>query len=46
MDCYILNTFLLVIILLFKIAIICYYYANQKSKQKNIVTKTIKNVEK
>ena len=33
-DCYILDTVLLVIILLFIIAIICYHYAKQRSKLK------------
>ena len=33
MDCYILHTFLLVIILIFMIAIICYYYEKHRSKQ-------------
>ena len=32
MDCYILHTVLLVIILLFLITIICYYYAKHRSK--------------
>ena len=36
MDCYILQTFLSEIILLFIIAIICYHYAKHRSKQKNI----------
>ena len=35
MDCYILHSFLLVIILLFIIAIIFYHYAKHKSKQKD-----------
>ena len=34
MDCYILHTVLLVIILLFVIDIICYHYAKQRSKHK------------
>ena len=34
MDCYILRTVLLVIILLFIIAITCYHYAKHKSKLK------------
>ena len=34
MDCYILLTFLLVAILLFMVAIICYHYAKHRSKQK------------
>ena len=41
MDCYILHTFLLVLILLFVIAIVCYRYAKHKSKQKNIGLLTI-----
>ena len=32
MECYILHTFLLVIILLFIITIICYHYTNHRSK--------------
>ena len=46
MDCYILNTFLLVIILLFKIAITCYHYANHKSKQKKYWHKNNKKCRK
>ena len=34
MDCYILHTFVLVIILLFIIAIIYYHYTRYRSKQK------------
>ena len=34
MDCYIFNTVLLVIILLFTIAIIWYHYAKHRSKRK------------
>ena len=41
-DFYILHTVLLLIILLIT-AIICYHYANHRSKQKNIVTLTTKN---
>ena len=41
MDCYILHTFLLVVILLFIRAIIYYHHAEHKSKQKNINTLTI-----
>ena len=41
MDCYILHTFLLVIILLFIIAIICYYFTKNGSKRKRIGTPTI-----
>ena len=37
MDCYILHTVLLVIILLFIIAIICYHYPKQRSKLKENV---------
>ena len=37
MDCYILHTFLLAIILLFIIAIICYHYAKHWSKLKKNV---------
>ena len=37
MDCYILHTVLLVIILLFIMAIICYQYAKHRSKLKNIL---------
>ena len=36
MDCYTLHTFLLVIILFFVIAIICYHYAKHWSKLKYI----------
>ena len=42
MDCYILHTVLLVIILLFIIAIICYHYAELRSK-KYIVLKIQKS---
>ena len=35
MDCYILNTVWLVIILLFIIAAFCYHYAKHKAKQRN-----------
>ena len=38
MDCYILHTVLLRIILLFIIAVICYHYAKHKSKLKNILS--------
>ena len=41
MDFYILNTFLLVTIELFMMAIICYYYAKRRSKRKGVVTLTI-----
>ena len=41
MDCYILQTILLVIILIFKIAIICYQFGKHRSKQKGIEAKTI-----
>ena len=41
MVCYILNTFLLVNILLFIIAIICYHYTKHRSKQKHIGALTI-----
>ena len=37
MDFYILHTVLLVIILLFMIAIICYHYAKHRSKLKKIL---------
>ena len=37
MDCYILHTVLLLIILLFTIAIICYDYAKHRSKRKNVL---------
>ena len=37
LDCYILHTFLLMIILLFLTAIICYYYAKHRSKLGNIL---------
>ena len=40
-DCYILYTFLLVVILLFIITIACYNYAKYRSKQKTIGTLTI-----
>ena len=40
-DCYILHTFLLVIILLFIIAIICYHYTNQRLKRKRTGALTI-----
>ena len=36
MDCFIFHTVLLVIILLFRIAIICYHYAKHRLKQKHI----------
>ena len=36
MNCYILHTFLLVIILLFIITIICYHYVKYRLKQKRI----------
>ena len=36
MDCYILDTVLLVIILLFNIAIICYYYTRHRSNKKSV----------
>ena len=35
-DCYISHTVLLTIILLLRIAIICYHYAKHRSKQKDI----------
>ena len=35
MDCCILHTVWLVIILLFAIAVICYHYAKHKTKQRN-----------
>ena len=35
-DCYILHTVFLAIILLLIITIICYYYAKHRSKQKDI----------
>ena len=38
MDCYILHTVLLVTILLFIIAIICYHYAKHRSKLKNVLS--------
>ena len=38
MDCYTLHTVLLVIILVFIMAIICYYYAKHRPKQKKIGT--------
>ena len=41
MDRYILHTVLLVVILPFIIAIICYHYAKHRSTQKNIGTSTI-----
>ena len=41
MNCYILHTGLLVIILLLIIAIICYHYAKNWLKQKDIDTLTI-----
>ena len=37
MDCYILHSFLSVIILLFVIAIFYYYYAKHRSKLKNVM---------
>ena len=40
-DCYILHTFLLVIILLFIIAIICYHCKKHQSKQKRTGAITI-----
>ena len=36
-DCYILSTVLLVIMLLFIITIICYHYAKHRSKLKNLL---------
>ena len=36
MDCYTLQTVLLMIMLLFIIAIICYHYAKHRSKPKKI----------
>ena len=35
-DCYILHTFLLAVILLFIIAIICYHYVKHREKQKTL----------
>ena len=40
-DCYILHTIFLVIILLLIITFICYHYAKQRSKQKSIDALTI-----
>ena len=43
MDCYVMDTFLLVIILLFIIAIICYHYTKHMLKQKTyLCTNNIK----
>ena len=41
MNCYTFHTVLLVIILLFIIAIICYHYAKHRSQQGNIGVQTI-----
>ena len=41
MDCYVLDTVFLVIILLFIVAIICYHHTKHKSKQKHTGTLTI-----
>ena len=38
MDCYILHSFLSVIILLFIIAIFYYHYAKQRSRLKNVMS--------
>ena len=40
-DCYILHTVLLAIILLLIIAIICYQYAKHRSKEKDIDALTV-----
>ena len=40
-DCYILHTVLLAILLLLIITIICYHYAKDRSKQKDIDAITI-----
>ena len=45
MDCYILHTVLLVLILLFTIAIICCHYGKHKSKQRGIDALSYKNGE-
>ena len=45
MDCHILRTILLAIILLFKIAIICNHYAKHQSKQKSVLLYQYKNGE-
>ena len=42
MDCYILQVFLSVIILLFIVAIICYHYTKYRSKQKYYRTDNVK----
>ena len=41
MDCWILSTVLLLVILLFLITIICYHYTEHRPKQKTIGTLTI-----
>ena len=43
MDCYILHTFFPVTMLPVIIAIICYHYTKNRSKQKRIGALTIKN---
>ena len=44
MDCYILHLILVVIILLFIIAFICYHYEKYRSKQRHIGAPTVKKV--
>ena len=44
-DCYILHTVLLAVILILIITIIFYHYAKHKSKQKNVNALTIMNLE-
>ena len=46
MDCYMLHSVLLVIILLFTITIICNYYAKRRSKPKKILPRRIMNLNK
>ena len=40
-DCFILHTVLLTIILLLKIAIVCYHYTKHRSKQKDVYALTM-----
>ena len=45
MDCYILQTFLLVTVLLFITTIICYHHRKYRSKQNNVSHSQYKNRE-
>ena len=40
-DCFILHTVLLTVILLLKIAIVCYHYTKHRSKQKDVYALTM-----